>query len=167
MTESVARYASILEKKLIDEFKAKFREKIGYQPIVLTKVTVDDEHSIPLMPLDQLADYFTPFLPTQNGRVLPLFAKSRKRELVELRMIFCTLARSMKYTLVSIGEYIGGRDHTTVLHAVSTFNNLVETNEAFRDQYMKILTYIKQSYESSTLDQPDQVQPESEPALLP
>ena len=167
MTESVARYASILEKKLIDEFKTKFEEKLGYQPIVLTKVTVDDEHSIPLMDLNQLAHYFIPFLPSQNGRVMHLFAKSRKRELVELRMIFCALARSMKYTLVSIGEFIGGRDHTTVLHAVGVFNNLIETNEAFRDRYQQILTYIKQNHEPSIVDQPDKVQPESEPALLP
>lgn len=153
MTKPVA-YAAHLEKKLIDEFKEKFYEKVGYQPIVLTKLLVD-ENSIPLMSLEQLGEYFEPFLPNLFGKQLSLSSKVRKREIVELRMIFCHLARNMKYTCTSIGQFIGPRDHTTVLHNINTFKNLIETSEPFREKYEKILTHIKHSHESPIMDKFD------------
>lgn len=161
-----AIYASNLEKKLIDEFKQKFREKLGYQPVVLTRVVIDDDFSIPLMSMEQLKECFAPFTVEQYGKTIDLFSKSRKREVVELRMIFCFIARQMKYTCTSVGQYIGNRDHTTVLHSVATFRNLIETNEVFREKYTRILNHIKQNYESPIMDQFDEIQPESEPAVL-
>lgn len=149
-------YASNLEKKLIDEFKERFREKLGYQPVVLTRVVVDNEYHIPIMDLGQLSAFFEPFLARHNNRKIHLFAKNRKREVVELRMMFCYIARQMMYTYASIGEYMRNRDHTTVLHNVATFKNLMETNEDFKERYTRIITHIKQQYESPTLDQPDQ-----------
>ena len=165
MTES-RQYAIMLEKKLIDEFKDLFREKLGYVPIVVTEVETK-QYSIPIMSLDQLAEYFTPFLPFQYGKRLALPSKSRKRELVELRMMFCYLARSMRYTLDTVGNFLGGRDHTTIMHNVSTFLNLMETCDEFRIRFSDILHYIKENHESSVMDQPDPTQRESEPAILP
>lgn len=165
MTQS-RMYASQLERKLIEEFKLKFQEKLGYLPIVLTKIDTG-EFYIPLMTLDQLIEYFEPFLPHHHGRQLTLHSKSRKREIVELRMMFCYLARSMKYNLGTIGHKLGGRDHTTVIHNVSTFINLMETSDQFRSKFQEVLTYIKQNHEPSTLDQFNTSQRLSEPALLP
>ena len=159
-------YAVHLERKLIDEFKQKFQDKLGYEPVVLTKVA-DSPYSIPIMSLEQLAEYFEPFLPELFGNTLTLVTKSRKRELVELRMMFCYLARSMKYKLEAIGNYLGGKDHTTVMHNVASFINLMETNENFRSKFLHILNYIKENHESSAMDQPDPSQRESQPALLP
>lgn len=165
MTES-RTYASHLEKKLIDEFKEKFLAKIGYEPIILTRIETN-EYSIPIMSLETLEEYFTPYLPTQYGKKLSLFSKSRKRELVELRMMFCYIARSMRYKLSAVGEFMGGRDHTTVMHNVVTFQNLMETNELFRFRFLDILSHIKEKHEPPTLDKYNQVQPQPEPAVLP
>lgn len=162
-----AIYASNLEKKLIDEFKQKFKEKLGYQPLVLTRVVIDNDFSIPLMSLDQLKQCFDPFFVEEYGQRIDLFSKSRKREVVELRMIFCFIARQMKYTCTTVGRFIGNRDHTTVLHNVATFRNLIETNEVFREKYTQILNHIKQNYESPIMDQPDEIQSESQPAVFP
>lgn len=164
MIESI-EYANNLERKLIMEFKEKFKQKIGYDPIVLTKVTVD-EHGIPLMRLDQLESYFEPFLPIYLGKKLQLNSKCRKRNLVELRMMFFFIARNMKYTLVEIGQHLGGRDHTTVLHNLAMFRNLMEVSDTFRETYISILTHIKKNHESPDLDIFDQIQAQSEPALL-
>lgn len=164
MIESIT-YANNLERKLVMEFKEKFRQKIGYDPIVLTKVTVD-EYGIPLMRLDQLEAYFEPFLPTYMGKKLQLTSKCRKRNLVELRMMFFYIARNMKYTFAEAGEYLGGRDHTTVIHNVNMFRNLMEISDSFRETYISILTHIKKNHESSDLDIFDQIQAQSEPALL-
>jgi hypothetical protein len=157
MTET-RNYAAKLERRLIEEFKQKFEEKLGYTPIVLTKVSSQGNDDLPIMSLEQLAGYFEPFLPVVYGNTVRLQSISRKRELVELRNIFCAVARMMRFTCVSIGEFLGGRDHTTVLHNVGTFNNLVETSESFREKYFLILTHIKESYESSALVEPDQTQ---------
>jgi hypothetical protein len=159
-------YAAKLEKRLIDEFKQKFEEKLGYVPIVLTKVSSQEDGDLSIMSLDQLASYFEPFLPIVYEKKLALTSPSRKRELVELRNIFCAIARMMRFTCVSIGEFLGGRDHTTVLHNVGTFNNLIETSESFREKYFLILTHIKESHESSALVEPDQTQCQPQLALF-
>lgn len=159
-------YAMNLEKKLIDEFKSKFQEKMGYVPTVITKVSADGMDNVPMMSLDDLSSYFDPFLPVLYNKKLTLKCRSRKRELVELRNIFCAIARMMRFTCTSIGDYLGNRDHTTVLHNVVTFKNLIETSEVFREKYLLILNHIKQNYESSALDEFDQEQCESQLSLL-
>jgi chromosomal replication initiator protein len=118
------------------------------------------------MTLEQLFKYFDPFLPTHFGKRLTLPSKSRKREVVELRMMFCFLARSMKYKLGTIGELLGARDHTTVIHNVSTFLNLMETDEQFRSKFQVILNHIKQSHESPDLDESNTSQRLPQPALF-
>lgn len=160
-------YAAKLERRLIKEFKEKFEQKLGYSPVVLTKVSSVGSSEIPMISLDDLASYFDPYLPELFGSPLSLKSSSRKRELVELRNIFCAIARMMRFTCVSIGEFLGGRDHTTVLHNVGTFNNLIETSESFREKYFQILTHIKERYESSAMDEFDQTQCQSQLALFP
>jgi hypothetical protein len=160
-------YAALLEKKLIDEFRQRFEEKIGYKPIVLTRITADGSINIPLMSLDQLESYFEPYLPNTYNRPVTISTKSRKRELVELRMIFCAIARMMKFTHSSIGLHLGNRNHTTIIHNIATFANLIETHEAFRQKYFLILNHIKDSNESSTMDQFDQTQRQPQLAVLP
>lgn len=165
MTET-RNYAVKLERKLIQEFIEKFEDKLGYAPIVLTKVSNQEGNDLPIMSLDQLAGYFEPFLPVVYGNTVSLKSISRKRELVELRNIFCAIARMMRFTCVSIGEFLGGRDHTTVLHNVGTFNNLIETSESFREKYFLILTHIKESHESSAMVESDQTQRQPQLALF-
>jgi|688.fasta_scaffold00218_48 hypothetical protein len=160
-------YAIQLEKKLIEQFKETFYEKIGYYPTVLTRVQTDLEQYIPMMSLETLQGFFEPFLPTRYQKRLRLQSKDRYRELVELRNIYCFLARQLSYSLVNIGQSLGNRDHTTVIHSITCFKNLLETDEGFRQKYLTILNYIKQHYESPTMDSLDQVQCEPEPAVLP
>ena len=53
-----------------------------------------------------------------------IIGKSRKMELVEARQISMYLCRDiMEISLNNIGVYFGGRDHTTVMHAVKTIND--------------------------------------------
>lgn len=159
-------YAAQLERKLIEQFKESFYEKVGYYPVVVTRLNQNVEEYLPIMPLEALQEYFEPFLPYRNGMRLCLKSKDRYRELVELRNIYCFIARTMGYSLATVGQSIGNRDHTTVIHNVSSFKNLVETNETFQQKYIRIFNHIKKQHESSTMGVSDQVQRESEPALL-
>jgi len=53
-----------------------------------------------------------------------IIGKSRKMELVEARQISMYLCRDiMGLSLNNIGIYFGGRDHTTVMHALKTIDN--------------------------------------------
>ena len=138
-------YSTYLEKKLIDKFKEEFFIKFEYYPVVLTKINLvtDQSNESPLISLEQLEAYFSPFLPTKHNKVIHLKHKIRIREITELRSIFCFLARNMKYSLKTIGEYLNGRDHTTVIHSVNTFKDLIETCPVFREKYYKVLDNIK------------------------
>ena len=62
-----------------------------------------------------------------------LLRKTRKRQIVQARqtaMYMCY--KYTKYTLSTIGENLGRKDHATVLHAVKTINNLVDVDTKLR-----------------------------------
>jgi len=56
--------------------------------------------------------------------------KLRSRERVMARQLFFFLCRKYtRHTLKSLGKYIGGKDHTTVVHGVRVYKNLLTTND--------------------------------------
>jgi chromosomal replication initiator protein len=68
-----------------------------------------------------------------------LQAKTRKREIVQARQISMYLAKKFtKNSLKTIGEWFGGRDHTTVIHSCQTVNDLMDTDGVFRDQVKEL-----------------------------
>ena len=164
-------YAAKLERKLIEEFRIEFFDKLGYYPVVLSKY----EQEIlgeKYMSLEKLSSYFEPFLPTKYDKKITLVSKWRYRELVELRCMFCFLAKEMKYSLSTIGEFLSKRDHTTVIHNIRVFNNLMDTSDPFRDKFRTILNYIKQQqsqnptpHESSIMESLPDLQHYTEPGV--
>ncbi len=59
--------------------------------------------------------------------------KSRKREIVQARQIAMYFSKECtKSSLKTIGLYFGGRDHSTVIHAINTVNDLCDTDKEFR-----------------------------------
>lgn len=70
---------------------------------------------------------------------------SRKREYVTARQISMKLCR--EYTIKSlayIGNEHGGRDHATVLHAIKTINNFIDTKDKLiLDWYYKSKDALK------------------------
>ncbi|MGI9142421.1 MAG: helix-turn-helix domain-containing protein [Fluviibacter sp.] len=157
-------YAYALQEKLVSQFRQTFYEKLGYYPIIITEIQTADGEYKPIMTLDKLKSMFDLFLPEKYGKKLSLETKRRYREIVELRLIYCSIARGMKYSLKTIGETIGNRDHTTVIHNVNTFNDLYETSYEFRTKYATIVKYIKDNHEPSIMDYVQEVQldPESD-----
>lgn len=58
----------------------------------------------------------------------------RSRELVVVRQLYCYLAKQFMpegTTLKSIAEYIGFRDHSTVIYSIRTVNDLIDTDQKF------------------------------------
>lgn len=84
-----------------------------------------------------VCDYF-------NITIDQMHSSSRKREIVQARQLAMYFAKNLtKASLASIGSEIGGKDHATVLHAVRTVNNLIETDKHFRVYVEEIEKKIK------------------------
>lgn len=75
-----------------------------------------------------------------------LKGKVRKKEIVVARQIAMNLIK--KYTshsLKSIGAYFGGRDHTTVIHAIQVVDDLLNSDPQYAQSYRSLENKIKLS----------------------
>jgi chromosomal replication initiator protein len=71
-------------------------------------------------------------------------SKTRKREIVQARQIAMYFAKDLtKASLKNIGMHFGGRDHSTVIHACQTVNDLMDTDKKFRYDVDEIEKRIK------------------------
>jgi chromosomal replication initiator protein len=62
-------------------------------------------------------------------------AKTRKKEVALARQIAMFLSKKLtKHSLKTIGLHFGGRDHTTVIHALDTINSLVNADNKMADE---------------------------------
>lgn len=62
-----------------------------------------------------------------------LKAKTRKKEIVIARQVAMYFSKDYtNHSLKSIGHHFGGRDHSTVIHAVQSVNDMIDTNAKFR-----------------------------------
>ena len=78
--------------------------------------------------LQVVADYFR----IDENSIL---SNTRKREIVQVRQVAMFFAKQLtKMSLKSIGLRLGKKDHATVLHAINTVNNLIETDRCFKMQ---------------------------------
>jgi chromosomal replication initiator protein len=63
-----------------------------------------------------------------------LKAKTRKKEIVVARQVSMYFCKEFtNHSLKSIGYHFGGRDHSTVIHAITTVNDIMETDSSFRN----------------------------------
>lgn len=73
-------------------------------------------------------------------------SKTRKREIVQARQISMYLAKGhTKTSLKSIGAFFGGRDHSTVIYACQTVEDLIDTDKKFKSYVTDIQKKLKMS----------------------
>lgn len=73
-------------------------------------------------------------------------SKTRKREIVQARQISMYLAKlHTKTSLKSIGAFFGGRDHSTVIYACQTVDDLIDTDKKFKAYVHDIQKKLKMS----------------------
>ncbi len=84
--------------------------------------------------IDAVTDYY-------GVKVTDLQSKRRQRSIALPRQVCMYLARkNTRYSLEEIGGYFGGRDHTTVMHAVRT----VEDRRAGDGDFGKVITALEE-----------------------
>jgi len=120
--KKVLAYASFHGRKIdLDLAKASLKDLIG---AVNRQITVENIQKT-------VADYF-------KIKVSDLFSSKRTRQIVRPRQIAMWLAKNLtSQSYPSIGDAFGGRDHTTVLHAVRTVEALrAKDNELNHDVHV-------------------------------
>ncbi len=71
-------------------------------------------------------------------------AKKRSKAIAYPRQIAMYLARQMTdYSLPEIGEYFGGRDHTTVMHAYAKIEEDLKTRKGLKDSIDRLVQGIR------------------------
>jgi len=72
-----------------------------------------------------------------------IIRKYNKREVSDARHMFCKIMKTeFNYSLESIGGFLNGRDHTTIIHSINTFNDRSKFEEGYADDYENILEKI-------------------------
>ncbi|HEX9650893.1 MAG TPA: chromosomal replication initiator protein DnaA [Cyclobacteriaceae bacterium] len=73
-----------------------------------------------------------------------LKAKTRKKEIVIARQIAMYFSKEYtNHSLKSIGYHFGGRDHSTVIHAVQSVNDMIDTNNNFKSSIEDLKKRLK------------------------
>ena len=79
---------------------------------------------------------------------MEIVGSSRKKELVEARQIAAYLAREvLGKSLSNIGLYLGGRDHTTILHACNNIEEKIKSDLRVK----QIVNSIKKELSAATI----------------
>jgi chromosomal replication initiator protein len=120
--KKVLAYSSFHGRKIdLDLAKASLKDLIG---AVNRQITVENIQKT-------VADYF-------KLKVADLFSKKRTRQIARPRQVAMWLAKNLtSQSYPAIGEAFGGRDHTTVLHAVRTIESLrTKDNELNHDVHV-------------------------------
>jgi chromosomal replication initiator protein len=75
-----------------------------------------------------------------------LIKQSRRKEYVKPRQIAMFLARrELGSSFPTIGDFFGGRDHTTVMHGVEKMDNLTQGNDALKQEVDMIIEKLYSS----------------------
>ncbi|MCZ2401731.1 chromosomal replication initiator protein DnaA [Paenarthrobacter sp. Z7-10] len=113
---------------------------VGLAEIVLKDLITDDgaQEITAGAIIGQTAAYF-------NMSLEELCSKSRTRTLVTARQIAMYLCRELTdMSLPKIGQELGGRDHTTVIHADRKIRELMAERRAIYNQVTELTNRIKQ-----------------------
>ena len=76
-----------------------------------------------------------------------LKSKTRKRHIVQARQISMYFAKNFtRSSLSNIGKHFGGRDHSTVIHACQTVQDLMQTDSRFKNKVIELEKLINVNF---------------------
>jgi hypothetical protein len=131
--------------KLINNFKQKFVELTNDIPsikfskkVAYTKLKLEDLESMinTLIPTSLTRDY---------PEVKSITARLRRRELIDLRAIFCYHANLNEYNHGEIAAYLKF-DRTNIYNALKMYDKLISYDDVFIANNEKVKKMIKKSY---------------------
>jgi len=82
--------------------------------------------------LDVISDFY-------DVKLVDLLSKRRNKSITMPRQVGMWLARHhTRFSLEEIGGYFGGRDHTTVMHAIKSVNAKKTTNDQLDQDLIRL-----------------------------
>ena len=79
-----------------------------------------------------------------NIRLSDLKGRKRNKAVVYPRQVAVYLARELTdYSLPELGEFFGGRDHTTILHAYDKIQKELKNNKSVKDLINRLVSEVK------------------------
>jgi chromosomal replication initiation ATPase DnaA len=137
------------EDTLIRDFKFRFQKMTGKACVVIVENKIDQ--LLRKLTIDDILGVVNRFkLPNMSN----IEGISRKRELVDLRKIYSLLAKRAGYSLSTIGQGIGERDHTTIIYNIRKAKDLIDTDSSFKDLYFQVQNDLLREYEDRLKDNP-------------
>ena len=149
ISEEIAEYIAHKVKANIRELEGALTiiyatARISDEPITLKLAqqalghsdSVDRKHISITEIIDAVTEYF-------NVRLADLQSKKRSQSIALPRQVCMFLARSLtRHSLEEIGGHLGGRDHTTVMHACSKITELRQNDPDTRSQLDELTAAI-------------------------
>jgi chromosomal replication initiator protein len=139
ISDEVIEYLAANIKNNIRELEGALVSLLAQSTLIKKEITIDlvaemlDKLVNPVkrdITIDEIKKTVCDFFELTHEKLL---SKSRKREIVLNRQIAMYLSKNYtKYSCTQIGEQIGQKDHTTVLHACKTVQNLIDTDKSFK-----------------------------------
>ncbi|MCX8092642.1 MAG: chromosomal replication initiator protein DnaA [Candidatus Goldbacteria bacterium] len=111
---------------------------IAKQAIKITNPSFDTTKKIGIDMIQQcVSEYF-------GIKIQDLTSRKRPDNISKARQIAMYIARQLTdYSLVQIGQYFGGKDHTTVMHAINKIEKIMNTDEKFKKTIEELMARIK------------------------
>ncbi len=125
---SLIAQSTLLRKEIDLELAKKCIQNIVHE--------VDGEVSI-----DYIQKYVANYY---NIDVALLKSKTRKQEIVQPRQVAMYFSKLYTtHSLATIGDYFGGKDHSTVIHSVRTVENLIQTDKKLKAKVKEMQKKLK------------------------
>jgi len=137
--DAVRIYRTIVHRK-------GFEKKIRYKPVNTVKVKrTNPVKSLARATLTDDETLIFKIIYEETGFTYEdIISQSRKRDTVDARkkamVIFCIY---LDYTYKKTGILIGGRDHSTVIHAINTHDSLLQCDSKYALKFKVVLDRVK------------------------
>ena len=133
--------------KLINSFKKKFIELTNSVPLIKIKETVK-YNRIQLKDLENIINTIIPkSLLADYPGVTSIVTKLRRRELIDLRAIFCYHANLSGYNHNQIAAYLK-QDRTNVYNSLNMYHKLISYDDVFIENNEKVKKMITKFYKN-------------------
>jgi chromosomal replication initiator protein len=111
---------------------------LAKQALKLTNPSFESNKKIGIDLIQQIvAEYY-------NIKVQDLSSRKRPENIANARQIAMYITRNLTdYSLVQIGQYFGGKDHTTVMHAIKKIEQNMKADEKFKLSVDELIARIK------------------------
>ncbi|RMH62178.1 MAG: chromosomal replication initiator protein DnaA [Calditrichaeota bacterium] len=105
---------------------------------IVTEIARPDQN---ILNIDTIVQYCAKVFEVSADQIR---AKTRKKNIVEARKVAMYLSKELtRHSLVTIGLHFGGRDHSTVIHALESVNERMATEPTYRNKLESMKKHLE------------------------